>query len=96
LALRSQDSLGRSGIILKPEDILKRLRKLAAAGIKVRLPDSIFRTVRLPAGLEHAVHIDGRVVHLAVTTDSLRMGSQMLWSSASVHLKDREFASPGR
>jgi hypothetical protein len=93
-ALRSQDTLGRCGILLKPEEVLERLRELAAGGIKVTLPESIFRTVRLPAGLERAVHIDERVIDLSVKTGTLRVTSDMLWSSASVRLKDRNPNSP--
>ena len=47
--LLAQDTLSRCGILLKPDVVVLELRGLAARGIKVRLPEALFRSVRLPA-----------------------------------------------
>ncbi|HEY6548588.1 MAG TPA: hypothetical protein VI589_11810 [Vicinamibacteria bacterium] len=86
-ALRSQDSLGRCGVLLKPEDVLEKLRALADRGIGVTLPETIFRTVRLPARVEKSVEVGDRTVGLAVAAGQLRSSSALLWSSASVRLE---------
>jgi hypothetical protein len=83
-ALRSQDSLGRCGALLKPEDVLEKLHGLAERGIGVTLPEKIFRSVRLPARVEKAVVVGDRTVGLAVTAGRLSSSSALLWSSASV------------
>jgi hypothetical protein len=86
-ALRSQDSLGRCGALLKPEEVLEELRGLAERGIGVSLPDSIFRAVSLPARVEKVVAVGDRMVDLAVTAERLSSSSSMLWSSASVRVE---------
>ena len=61
-ALRSQDISGKCGTLMDPDKGLARLRALAARGIKVRLPDSIFRAVSLPARLHKSVRVSQRTV----------------------------------
>jgi hypothetical protein len=85
-ALRSQDSLGRCGALLKPGDVLEKLRALAGQGIAVTLPGTIFRTARLPARVEKAVAVGDRMVGLAVAAGPLSSTSAMLWASASVRV----------
>ena len=82
--LRAQDTFGRCGTLLKPEVVLADLRALAARGIKVRLPDALFRSVRLPAQLERQVKLGDRAVALSLGNAGLRVGSDLLWSSASI------------
>ena len=86
-ALRSQDTTGKCGMLMDPDRGLVRLRALAARGIKVRLPDSIFRTVSLPARLQKSVKVGQRTVDLQLSAESLRIESATLWSSASVQVK---------
>lgn len=86
-ALRSQDSPGKCGTLMDPEAGLARLKKLAARGIGVHLPDCIFRTVSLPAHLQKSVAVGPRTVALAVTAESLRIESGSLWTSASVQVQ---------
>lgn len=87
-ALRSQDSSGRCGTLMDPDKGLVRLRALAARGIDVRLPDSIFRTVSLPARLQKSVTVSRRSVGLRLTAESLRIETALLWSSVSVQVQD--------
>jgi hypothetical protein len=72
---------------MDPDKGLVRLRALAARGIKVRLPDSIFRTVSLPARLQKSVKVGQRTVGLRLTAESLRVETATLWSSVSVHVQ---------
>jgi hypothetical protein len=72
---------------MNPDRGLVRLRALAARGIKVRLPDSIFRAVSLPARLHRAVRVNQRTVGLRLKAESLRIETATLWSSASVQVE---------
>ena len=47
---------------MDPDKGLVHLRALAARGIKVRLPDSIFRAVSLPAHMQKSVRVSQRTV----------------------------------
>jgi hypothetical protein len=85
-ALRSQDSIGRCGILMNPDKGMGHLKALAARGIKVRLPQAIFRTVSLPAHLRKAVRVGNRMVDLSVSARSLRVEAATLWSSAAVEV----------
>lgn len=86
-ALRSQDSFGKCGAMMDPERGLVRLKELGARGIKVRLPDSIFRTVSLPARLQKSAKVNQRSVGLRLTAESLRVETATLWSSVSVQVQ---------
>ena len=86
-ALRSQDTFGKCGMLMDPDKGLVRLRALAARGIKVHLPDSIFRTVSLPARLQKSVKVSHRAVGLRLKAESLRIETRTLWSSASVQVQ---------
>ena len=59
----------------------------AAKGIGVNLPDSIFRTVDLPARLQESVRVNQRAIGLRVTAESLRIETATLWSSARVQVE---------
>jgi hypothetical protein len=86
-ALRSQDTSGKCGTRMDPDKGRVRLRALAARGIKVRLPDSIFRAVRLPARLRKSVQVSQRSVGLRLKAESLRIETATLWSSVSVRVE---------
>ena len=87
-ALRSQDTFGKCGTLMNPELALQRLKELAARGITVSLPESIFRTVSLPARLQQSVKVNQRAVGLSVKAESLRIDTATLWSSASVQVQN--------
>jgi len=86
-ALRSQDTSGKCGTLMDPDKGLVRLRALAARGIKVGLPDSVFRAVSLPARLQKAVRVSQRTVELRLKAESLRIETATLWSSVSVEVQ---------
>lgn len=86
-ALRSQDTSGTCGTLMNPEQGLAFLKGLAAKGIVVRLPRSIFRTVNLPTRLRESVLVNGHAVGLRLKAESLRIERATLWSSASVEVQ---------
>jgi hypothetical protein len=85
--LSAQDSLGRCGILLKPERVLAELRALAARGIEVRLPEELLRGVKLPAQFAQEVRLGSRAVELLLRRPSLHVDSQLVWSTARVSAK---------
>ena len=88
-ALRSQDTSGKCGTLMDPDKGMKHLRALAARGIRVRLPDSIFRAVTFPARLHEVVKVNERPVGLRLRAESLRVQSATLWTSVSVQVQAR-------
>lgn len=86
-ALRAQDTFGKCGMFADAADGIAFLRALAAKGIEVNLPDSIFRAVDLPARVQESVLVNQRPVGLRLTAESLRIDTATLWSSASVQVQ---------
>jgi hypothetical protein len=93
-ALRSQDRGGRCGLLMKPEEILDKLRALADRGIGVTLPERIFRTVRLPTRVEKSVEVGDQTVGVTVAIGRLTSSPELLWSSASVAVSSSEPSTP--
>jgi hypothetical protein len=87
-ALRSQDSFGTCGMLMDPDKALVHLKELAAKGIDVKLPDSIFRAVSLPARLQKSVKVGQRNVELGLTAKGVRVEAATLWSSVSVQVQN--------
>jgi hypothetical protein len=86
-ALESQDSLGRCGSLMKPEEVIQKLRAIGRRGIGVRFPDSLLKPLRLPTRVETAVSVGGRPVEFTVASSKLDLGPGLLWSSASLRVK---------
>ena len=87
-ALRSQDSLTRCGLLLKPEMVVQRLRDLASAGIKIPLPRAMFRPLRFPSGIRQTALIDERPITVAVRTSSVDATPRLMWSRAAVGIEN--------
>jgi hypothetical protein len=92
-ALRSQDSLGKCGLLIDPEKVLGHLKALASEGFKVRLPRVMFRGLRLPGMLERTARIDGRPVAVAFRTRGFEATSRAMWSRAAIEF---EGGGPGK
>lgn len=88
-ALRSEDTLGKCGALASAADGMTFLKALAAKGISIKLPDSIFRAVDLPARLKESVEVNKREIGLRLTAESLRVETATLWSSVSVQVQTR-------
>jgi len=89
-ALESQDSFWRCGIALKPEEIEEKLREIVARGFDVRLPDSLFRPIRLPAAVSGSLRVGTRDVELSVTPVALSLSSKMLWYGADLEMSHED------
>jgi hypothetical protein len=87
--LRSQDTFGKCGMFTKASDGVAFLRSLAANGIAIKLPDSIFRAVDLPARIQESVMVNKSPIGLRLTAESLRVETATLWSSMSVQVQTR-------
>jgi len=83
-ALQSQDTFGKCGMFTKAADGMAFLKTLAAKGIAVTIPDSVFRAVDLPAQLQESVQVNKRPIGLRLTAESLRVETATVWSSVSV------------
>ena len=92
--LEAQNTAGKCGAFIKREQALSFLRGLAARGIGVRIPRSVFRTVTLPAQLSESVLVRERQVALSVSAESLRVEKDMLWSSAAVSVRKDPAVAP--
>jgi hypothetical protein len=86
-ALRSQDTFAKCGMVMHPDKGIVKLHELAARGIKLHLPDSVFRTVSLPARLQKSVKVNQSTVGLNLKAESLRIETATLWSSVSVQVQ---------
>jgi hypothetical protein len=86
-ALRAQDTLGRCGIAIKPEQHLPKLRELANKGFEFKLPRSLFRPIVLPARIESQVNAFGQTAEVKVEPRLLRLTDEVLWYGASVHAR---------
>lgn len=82
--LQEQDKLMRCGMFMDPDNVIERLRRLGFRGIKIRLPRSLFRTLRLPASITKSVRILKSSVEVSVKPDELRISPGYFWYSASI------------
>jgi hypothetical protein len=92
--LRSQDTLGKCGLLLDPEAVLRALRELAARGIRVKLPDEAFRSFDLPARVEGDVTLAERTIGIAVKAARIDVEPDLLWLAARIEAEAP--ASPPR
>ena len=60
------------------------LKGLLAKGLNVRIPKRIFKPIRLPAGLQTSVSIEGKPYALGVAPLALRVTPDILWFGADV------------
>jgi hypothetical protein len=94
-ALESQDSLFKCGLALDPDEAVAQLRRLVAGGVVVKLPDSLFRPVRLPGTLQEAVVIEDRPAALLVRANKLRVTRDTLWANVDMHVAKPEQVQSG-
>jgi hypothetical protein len=86
-ALVAQDTFGKCGIAMEPEDVLIKLRKLGEKGFEFRLPPSLFRPVELPAGLHSQAEVEGRKVEVQIESRLLSLTPEVLWYGADIHAR---------
>lgn len=86
-ALEAQDSFWRCGVALEPAEIEAKLREIVDRGFDVRLPDSLFRPIRLPASVRGSLDVAERSVGLTVAPTDLQLTPAMLWYGADVRVE---------
>jgi len=85
--LAAEDRFTRCGMALDPDKLLDNLRALADQGFDVRLPDSLFRTITLPAQVAETVKVAERAVELEVAQSEFRLSPDVLWYGADVKVE---------
>jgi hypothetical protein len=69
---------------LKMVNIRGVLKELLDRGFDVKVPKSVIRPIRLPAGLQASVALEGKTYDLFVMLQDLRLVSNVLWYGADV------------
>ena len=84
-ALEAQDSVGRCGMFMDPQLVMRDLRELVTErGLRIKLPRRLIRPVALPARFERTVKVNDSVVQLSLERERLSASESMLWSSTRV------------
>jgi hypothetical protein len=83
-ALRSQDTLGKCGLAMNPEQVVSQLRDLGHKGFEFRLPRTLFRPIVLPARIHSEVAAYGTKVAVQVEPRLLRLTDEALWYGVAV------------
>lgn len=84
-ALDAQDTVGKCGLAMNPDQVMPQLHALVQKGFDVRLPASLFRKITLPAGLHSKVEVQGAQVQVDLTSRLLRLTPEILWYGASIN-----------
>lgn len=84
--LEQEDRVLRCGLPLDADRTLSQLRELTEHGFDVRLPEKLFRTVRLPAQIASSVQIGGYELGVEVSQQSLRLTPEVVWYGASANV----------
>jgi hypothetical protein len=85
--LEGQDRFSKCGMAMDPEKVLGGLRDLVDAGLKVKIPARVFRSVVLPAHLADSVMVARQEVGVAVSGNTLQIADGLLWYSAAVGVR---------
>lgn len=73
--------------VLRKVDVPKLLKDWLARGFEVRVPQKVFKPVRLPAAVEQTVTFEGRPYALGAKFFDLRLTPQVLWYGAKVDVR---------
>jgi hypothetical protein len=69
---------------LEKIDIKKILGKILGKGFSIKIPPKVLRPVRLPAGLQQSLSVQGVKLSLGVQTTDLLVAEDRLWYGANV------------
>ena len=70
--------------VLEKIDIKKILGKILGKGFNIKIPPRVLRAVRLPAGLQQSLSVQGVKLNLGVQATDLRVAEDRLWYGANV------------
>lgn len=80
--------------VIKKVNVPKLLGERLAEGFEVKIPQKIFKPVRLPAAVQQSIALEGRSVALGVRLIDLRFAPEILWYGADVEVRREETPSP--
>ena len=86
-------------IALDAIDVREKLQEIIGRGFKVKVPQKIFKPIRLPAGVSQALRIQNVDVALRARPTGLLMAGDRLWYGADVSVSAKRpgpRAGPGR
>jgi hypothetical protein len=69
---------------LSKADVPGLVRRLLDKGFNVKVPERIFRPLRVPAGLDRNLELEGTTYHLRVTPRALKVAPHVVWYAANL------------
>jgi len=81
-------------IALGKVDVKEKLSGLLAKGFNVKIPQKIFKPIRLPAGVSQSLEIQGMKLDLEVTPAGVLVADDRLWYGADLELKAERLKGP--
>lgn len=85
--LDRQNNIFRCGLALQPDDMIEKLDRLLRSGFEFRLPDVLFRPIRLPARIEERVEIDRRPIDVRNVPVGVHMTPEAIWYGSTLTLE---------
>lgn len=82
-------------IALDKVDLRAQLEKVLGKGFDVRIPKKIFKPIRLPAGVERSLEMQGVRLDLQVEPTGLAVTPDRIWYGADVRARAGARARPG-
>lgn len=84
--LDHQNNIFRCGLALQPDDLVEKLERLLGEGFDFRLPDVLFRPIRLPARVADQVSIRDEALDVISTPVHLRLTPEAIWYGSDVYV----------
>jgi hypothetical protein len=81
-------------IALNKVDIKEKLGTILGRGFNVKIPQKIFKPIKLPAGVRQSLEVQGIQLALEVKPAAVKIASDRLWYGADVSFTPK--AGPGR
>jgi hypothetical protein len=81
-------------IALGKVDVKEKLSGLLGKGFNVKIPQKIFKPIRLPAGVSQSLEIQGVKVALEVKPAGVLVANDRIWYGADLNLKAQRPGSP--
>jgi hypothetical protein len=83
-------------IALNKIDIKEKLGGILGRGFNVKIPQKIFKPIKLPAGVRQSLEVHGLELALDVKPSGLLVASDRLWYGADLAVQSKRTASPAR
>jgi hypothetical protein len=83
-------------IALNKVDVKAKLGEILGKGINVKIPQKIFKPVRLPAGVSQSLNVQGVMLALKVKPAGVTVAQDRLWYGADVAISSKPATRPAR